>query len=328
MGWGKPTAILVAVPEDVAHLARLKKIADVADLPLGCQPRVNGDVLAQQKSQVQISAGGEPPIRKQDIVAAPVVQALKQETRRALAPGLKIYEQLVDPKQCPQIHLPPHPALAPAALGPPRGEDIAEGVHVAVEHVLRLARQQAVLKAPASLQGPQADVVSFGEDLHFGQRCIAALFIGRDADQPHYLEVLLGIQINASVRVERPRGIQRTAQQRNRNASLDVGLGRLENFAIAEHVVLSLDSGTLSDKDAKLPQGPGTLLVGERQLDRPRQYRPSQVDIDRPINELVRYLGLPIGRWIAINELGRVRLIATSTPISPLGPRRASGRDE
>ena len=175
-----------------------------------------------------------------------------------------------------------------------------------------------MFKAPTSFQGPQTDVVPLGKELDFGQGCIAALFVSGDADQPHHLEVLLGIQINVSVRIEHPRGIQRTAQQRNRNASLDVGLGRLEDLAIAVHVVLGLNPGTLSDKDAKLPQGPGTGLIGKRQLDLSRQHRPSQVDIDRPIDELVRCIGLPIGRWIAIYELGRILLIATGTPYPPL----------
>ena len=175
-----------------------------------------------------------------------------------------------------------------------------------------------MFKAPTSCQGSQADVVSLSKDLNFCQSCIAALFISGDADQPHHLEILLGIQINVSICIEHPRGIQRTAQQRNRNASLSVGLGRLENLAIAKHVVLGLDPGTLSDKDAELPQGPSALFVGEYQLDLSRQHRPSQVDVDRPIDELVCYIGLPIGRWIAINELGSVRLIATGTPYSSL----------
>ena len=66
-----------------------------------------------------------------------------------------------------------------------------------------------------------------------------------------------------------------------------LGLVVWEDLAIAEDIVSELNSGPLSDKDAKLPQGPGTFLIGKRQLDLlapapacPNRYRPTNRRVD------------------------------------------------
>ena len=222
-----------------------------------------------------------------------------------------IEKKLIEKNYRPQIHPPPNSVFEPALVG--AGQQ-GEAVHVAVEHQRSPRRPPTFEKTTTATGRAQAHIVTHRQDLDFGKRRIQTLFVNFNNDILDYLVAILPLKIEAQPLIQYIGAVGPEILQGNHHFRVAVGSSSPVDRREFEDIVERLNPGPGSDKNAELPQGPGTVFVGKDEADLARQHRPTQIDLHRPLVGRVSRVGLPIGPPVAVDDKIRRLRVALGLP--------------
>ena len=218
-------------------------------------------------------------------------------------------KHLVDKEGRAEIGAEPGAAFVPSRQG---GAAVGDGVirvEVGVEEIRGRAGARALDKS-AAFQGAESDIVANSYDLDFGQSAVWGLFFGDDLDilDDPIVEAFFVAQLQTGV--DDHGAVAAGEAEGDANRRCAIGLRRAINLAVEEEVLGGGNACAGGDKDAKLAQGAGALLVGKCKAYFLGQRSAPEIDGDKPIFLGIVGAGLPVGVEVAVDDewaSGRIR---------------------